>query len=270
MNLLALVSRATWTLGGLVFLTGCGTMSNGRGWGQDVDMLPSPTHVGHAAWNALTDPWTWVPIAGALVLQIEDFDERISDWAQDDAPMFGSSEDAKSARGWTGNASDFIYFSSVAVTPSGDEPLDWAWSKAKGLSVQMSARFVTLWSGDIIKDASGRERPVGEDTDSFPSQHASGMAVNARLTCDNLRAIQMPTSLRYVLNGGVIGLAAAGSWSRVEAGGHFPSDVLAGVALGNFLGRFFDEAFLGLAEEGVYVQPVPTADSFGIAVSFRF
>src|SRR5688572_15756168 len=144
MNLLALVSRATWKLGGLVFLTGCGTMSNGRGWGQDVNMLPSPTHVGHAAWNALTDPWTWVPIAGALVLQVENFDERISDWAQDDAPMFGSSEDAKSARGWTGNASDFVYFSSVAVTPSGDEPLDWAWSKAKGLSVQMSARFVTL------------------------------------------------------------------------------------------------------------------------------
>ena len=41
-------------------------------------------------------------------------------------------------------------------------------------------------------------------------------------------------------------LTAGTAWARVEAGEHYPSDVLVGVALGNFMGAFFTEAFLGL------------------------
>jgi len=49
-------------------------------------------------------------------------------------------------------------------------------------------------------------------------------------------------------------------WARVEAGAHFPGDVLAGIALGNFVSGVFDRAFFesGTARHvAVSVAPVP-------------
>jgi len=36
------------------------------------------------------------------------------------------------------------------------------------------------------------------------------------------------------------------SWSRIEAGWHFPADTLFSMALGNFMASFVNDAFLGL------------------------
>jgi hypothetical protein len=244
-------------------------MENGRRWADAATILPSFERLGRAAWNALADPVTWVPLAGAAALQIDDWDERVSDWAIDHTPVFGSVEDAKDARGPTGSLSDALYYASVLATPSGDEPVGWIVDKAKGLAVGAAARFTTIAASDLLKGATGRMRPDESDDTSFPSQHASGMTVNARLTCGNIHALRIPDAAKYTLDAGVIGLTAYGSWSRVEAGGHFPSDVLVGVALGNFLGRFFDEAFLSLPE-GMSVTPLATADVVALRLSFRF
>jgi hypothetical protein len=35
------------------------------------------------------------------------------------------------------------------------------------------------------------------------------------------------------------------SWARLEGNYHYPSDVLLGAALGNFIGRFLNDAFIG-------------------------
>lgn len=249
---------------------GCGTLPNGRRWGEDVDFLPSGAQLGRAAWNALKHPMTWAPIAGAAVLQIDDWDQRISDWARDEMPLFGSVEGAKDARAWTGIVSDHLYFASVAVTPSGEGALDWGWAKAKGLAVGWGARYTTHQVVDLMKSAFSRERPDGSDDRGFPSQHASNLAVNATLTSSNLHAMGTPTGVAWALDGASIGLVALGSWSRVEAGGHFPSDVLVGAALGHFFGQFFEEAFLGLDAPALEVQPVATRDRVGISFSFRF
>ena len=39
------------------------------------------------------------------------------------------------------------------------------------------------------------------------------------------------------------------AWARVEGDRHYPSDVLAGAALGHFLSAFIHDAFLGLPED---------------------
>jgi membrane-associated phospholipid phosphatase len=52
--------------------------------------------------------------------------------------------------------------------------------------------------------------------------------------------------LRTTLEIGAGAITAGTAWARVEAGAHYPSDVLVGVALGNFMAAFFTEAFLGL------------------------
>jgi hypothetical protein len=50
---------------------GCGTLPDGRRWGGDVTLFPSGDRLKKAAKNALLDPGTWVPAAGALVFQID-------------------------------------------------------------------------------------------------------------------------------------------------------------------------------------------------------
>jgi membrane-associated phospholipid phosphatase len=40
-------------------------------------------------------------------------------------------------------------------------------------------------------------------------------------------------------------LTAGTAWARVEAQKHYPSDVLAGAALGHFLGSFLNDIFIG-------------------------
>jgi hypothetical protein len=44
-------------------------------------------------------------------------------------------------------------------------------------------------------------------------------------------------------------ITAATAWARVEAYQHYPSDVLAGIAIGHFFGAFVTDAFVGAERE---------------------
>jgi len=78
-------------------LAGCGTLPNGRRWGQDATFFPGWQLFGMAARDAAFSYETWVPAAAALLLQIDDWDEEISEWAVDNTPIFGSPQDAEDA-----------------------------------------------------------------------------------------------------------------------------------------------------------------------------
>ena len=63
---------------------------------------------------------------------------------------------------------------------------------------------------------------------------------------------------------GLYGLAGTTAWARIEAEKHFPSDVLAGAALGNFFARFFYGAFVGFSSE-----PPLTVEASADRIAFR-
>jgi len=66
-------------------------------------------------------------------------------------------------------------------------------------------------------------------------------------------------------------MASGTAWARVEAGVHYPSDVLAGAALGNFLTAFIHDAFLNLPEEssvGFFIQPSLRGVTAAVSVGF--
>jgi hypothetical protein len=52
--------------------------------------------------------------------------------------------------------------------------------------------------------------------------------------------------VRSTLDVGLYALTIGTSWSRIEAGWHFPADTMFGMALGNFVASFVNDAFLGL------------------------
>jgi hypothetical protein len=209
-----------------------------------------------AARAAAADPATWVPLGGATAFALGDLDEELSDWAREETPLFGSEEGA-------GDASDAIrdFVRAEAIVLEGlhlivarDEG-NAAWLGPPAAA--LGSAFVEDTLVEAIKSATDRERPSGVDDRSFPSSHAAGVANSAFAANEIWRrdfGAATWTPAAVFANSTLVGL---GAWSRVEAGAHYPSDVLAGVALGHFLGRFAHE--LIPASVQIEVTPVSIA-----------
>jgi hypothetical protein len=242
-------SPRKWLSFGLVLcfvqmLTGCGTLANGRGWGQDATLFPGWDQVGKAALNAALEPETWAPAAGAGLFQIGSFDRNVSHWASERTPIFGSQTNAGTASDVLNGVSIGATAITALATPSGEQSGDWALNKAKGLSVDIAAVALTSGVTSGLKSAVDRPRPTGSGQ-SFPSGHASNTSVCDTLSARNVDDLAIPDGARLGLKIGFTALTVSTAWARVEARQHYPSDVLGGMALGHFLGAFINDAFLG-------------------------
>ena len=248
-------------------LAGCGTLPSGRGWGEDATWRPGRERVRDSAVNAARDPWVWAPLAGAAVMQIDDFDERTADWAREHTPVFGSQRNAEQWSDDLRTASAWAHYVTIAATPSGDDFEEWLANKAKGTLVSVVAVSSTVAITRSLKKTVGRQRPNGADEESFPSGHTSSSAVHTRLASRNLRSIEMPDGVRRTLDIGLYALTLGTSWSRIEAGWHFPADTLFGMALGNFMASFVNDAFLGLQSDSTSLTVATMPD--GAVVQWR-
>lgn len=233
-------------------MTGCGTLNNGRGWGQDAIYPIELKGVARAAFNALVDPQTLIPVAGALVFGLSKWDKNVSHWATGHTPIFGSTQNA---------ANDALYFEiplytevfiTALATPSGGDSKDWVYSKLKGIAVEGAAELVTAGATSLLKDTTGRTRPNGSSNKSFPSGEASAAFSSVALSNRNLDSIELPQEVRIPLKVVNILLGSTVAWARVEAQAHYPSDVLAGAALGNFLSATVHDSFLNLPKDKTY------------------
>jgi len=253
------------------FTEGCGTLPNGRGWGQDAFYPIDSDRISRAARNALFNPNTLVPLASALVFGIDDFDEKVSDWAVKHNPVFGSKDDARDASDYLRATLRAEAVVTALATPSGDVPEQWMVSKAKGLGVELAAIGATSSTTDWVKEATDRTRPDERSDNSFPSGHASGAFSYMTLANRNIDLIDMPQSLKPPLKIGNYLLASGVAWARVEGQRHYPSDVLAGAALGHFMTAFIHDAFMNLPGDGnVDFVVFPVKKGAGIALAFRF
>ena len=249
----------------------CGTLPNGRRWGEDATLTPGGERLLKAARDAALDPWTWVPLAGAGTVVITGWDDQISSWARRNNPVYGSPKHAEDTGDTLTTITGDAWLASLIATPSGDEAGPWAADKAKAFGIEWSATWVTSELTTGLKNAFPDDRPDGSGHGSFPSSGASEAFAYATLARRNLDAIDVSPVSRGVMQAGVMGAAAAVAWSRVEAGKHDPSDVLVGAALGNFCARFVHDAFLGLPDDvqvSAFVDPV--RDSYVVGLTFGF
>jgi membrane-associated phospholipid phosphatase len=190
---------------------------------------------------------------GAVVFASTTLDEDISAKAVEKTSVFG---DPQGSSNDLRDIASAAYLLSVIAVPS-----DTIGDKAAGFAVGLSATLSTLAVADGFKRATGRQRPIDDNDQSFPSGHSAYTSVVTRLTQGNLEYIDMPQWQRTALSAGLYGIAAYGGWARVEAGKHYPSDVMAGYALGSFFAAFFQEAFMS-GPRGMRVAFVP-ADKGG-------
>lgn len=201
---------------------------------------PSMADMKRAARAAAMDPNTWLPAMGATLVLAADRDRAWSDWARRERPVFGSTGAAR-------RGSDVLLYTSLgsvlasSLWAGGDGT---ASRRSSRLPVQSGALAATAMATQVIKVGVGRTRPDDSDDLSFPSGHASAAFGGATLTRRNLARLDLQPAMRSFLDAGAVSLAAATAWARVEAGVHYPSDVLAGAALGNFVTAFVNDAWL--------------------------
>jgi hypothetical protein len=165
----------------------------------------------------------------------------------------------------------YSFYLSALAAPSGDDPEDWCLAKAQGLMVQGSAAALNNELVFALKDATDRERPNRLDQQSFPSGHASNSAMFAILASRNVHSMDLPSPVATSLDIALYTTMAGVAWERVESGYHYPSDVLAGIAMASFMGRFINDTFMGMGDAS---GPMPVAgyssDGYFIGVSWRF
>lgn len=255
----------------LFLFAGCGTLKNGRSWGEDAFYPVDFKKISHAAFNAFFDLQTLIPAAGALIFAVDDFDDEVSDWATDHNPIFGSDQNAKDASDVLRNVLLAEFFVTALATPSGNDTRKWTYAKTKGLGVELAALGTTLGATGLLKATTDRDRPDESDDNSFPSGHSSASFSAATLANRNIDSIRVQKKLKRPLQVGNLILATSVAWARVEGRKHFPSDVLAGAALGHFLTAFIHGAFLNVSEEDRFSFVIFSFDgNAGAQLSFYF
>lgn len=251
-------------------------MANGSGWGQDATLSPGWERVGRAAKNAALAHGTWAPAAAALALQIGHADQNLQEWAAKNHPVFGSQRNADQMSDHLLRASGALWLASGLATQNGDdgggnEEGEWFQNKAQGIGVQMGAGILLRSTVGILKDTTKRTRPNGLGKSSFPSYHASNTSLFNTMAAKNIEHLGWSGNAVGNTRFGLSTLTAAASWARIEANQHYPSDVLAGIALGHFFGAFFTDAFLGIDnQEQALVLFEPSRNGYTMVVRFGF
>ena len=255
-----------------LFGTGCGTLQNGHLWGKDATLFPGLDRVGRSAVHAALDPVTLVFAVGALVFVADDFDRKVSHWATEKTPVFGSHRTAN-------DVSDILMWSlggcSIATalaTPSGGEAWELVESKAEGIAVEGAAFAMAVGTTEVLKHTVRRMRPNQTSELSFPSGHATAGFAAATLTSKNLDSLSLSGGLRIGLKAMTYSASVATAWARVEADKHYPSDVLAGAAIGHFLTAFIHDSFLGLPENTTpfHLEFAPVKKGFLLSAGWAF
>ncbi len=232
---------------------GCAGLTDKGYWGANAGW-PDGQRLARSVVEAARSPHTWAPLTGALVFGVTGLDEEVSDWAIRKQPLFG--RDAADSSDVLRQVAAAGYLASALAVPS-----DGMGSRAKGLLVGFTTITLDRVTVDGLKRLTSRQRPDGSNDRGFPSGHASLAATFSTMAVGNLAYAEMAEGWRTTASVGLYGVAAATGWARVEAGKHYPSDVLAGYALGHFLSRFTYHAFLegGGVEQrlGLVVEPLP-------------
>jgi len=254
----------------LSFFCGCVRLANGKGWGEDATLSPGWDRVGKAAYHSMASPFTWVPVAGAAILQIDNWDKNISKWASDTTPVFGSRQNADNWSNYLLYTSGALYGTTALLAPSRVQAGDWATDKMKGFIVGGAAIGLSEGAVGVLQPALKRERPDGSPQ-SFPSGHATAAASFSTLTAKNIGTLQLARSAEIAADSGLVLLTAGTAWARVEAKRHYPADILAGMAIGHFISAFVNDAFLGLdTSRGVVPDAELSRNGFVVSVKGSF
>ena len=253
----------------LAALSGCASKGPDPMPGEDLSWTPGWRHIGQSVRRAASDPAVWGPLLAATALQLGDADERLSRHLREETPLFGSTARAQQASDDWRDATGVLWFGSLLLSPGPQAPADWLSLKGQLLLQQWLAAKTARGLTSGLKSLTGRERPNGLNLRSFPSGHATTASAQAQLACYNLSRSGGGPAVSSGLCRAGQGAAMLTGWARVEAGMHYPSDVLAGWALGRFV-TTAAEAWMGDGETIPRVDLQALGDDWLLSLRWQF
>jgi len=238
--------------------------------GESITISSSWTKIKQAGQEAIINPRIWVPLLGAVLLQVDNLDNEISDHLREHTPVFGSTERASNRSDDLASLTTVAYVSTALLAPGpaggGGE---WFTTKAKLLGSEWLAVKTARSMTSGLKSLTKRDRPNNLEDRSLPSGHATRASAQAQMANLNVEYLPINSGAQQTLKWTFDGLAALTGWARVEAGMHFPSDVLAGWALGHFIADLA-KGFINPHQEVIQVYPQSLGEGIGFRLVIRF
>lgn len=210
-------------------------------------LIPGWHRIQNAAVHAATDPWTWGPAAAAAGVYLTGSDAGATRWIATHAPIFGSVTGAQTASNVLLAGSAASFYGTGLAGMVWRQPNESIFDAGGRIIGGVAASGITSGITNVVKSLTGRLRPDGSDHYSFPSGHTSSSSVYTTLACRNIQDLPLSRPVQLAMQGGVGLLTVGTAWARMEGEKHFLTDVLAGAALGHFVGIFISDAFFGVA-----------------------
>ena len=252
----------------VLLIQGC--MSTGEpALGETVTIAPGWDQLKKSGKQAFQDPHVWAPLLGALLLQVDNLDEEISDQLREHTPIFGTAQNAAEASDDLLLVTEVGYVTTALLAPGPEDPSKWLSTKVKLIGSEWIATETASGVTRNLKSLSERERPSGQNNRSFPSGHATNASIQAQMANLNVAYLPIHESSKQTLRWSFYSFAALTAWARVEAGAHYPADALAGWAIGHYVGNLA-QAFIIPDHPNVLIRPSFSSDDSKIDVLFRF
>ena len=222
-----------------------------------------------ATQSAIQQPSTWSPLLAATLIAVADKDLELSDWAQEETPVFGSMQAAADA---SDSLVDLLVVStavSALFIPDQSDATDTLPTNMKFMLVESLGLSANGAITSGLKSAADRTRPNEFNQRSFPSGHTSNAFTAANFAKHNMQQYDLEENSEKYFDWMFNSAAIATGWARVEAGWHYPSDVLAGAAVGNVVASIITDMYLDTSEN-VTISIQLFRDSQKIAFNFSF
>jgi len=184
--------------------------------------------------NAVSDPMTWAPLAGAGVLYATPYDEKITDYFIAH-PWTGEEDNGERAR----DVNTFLTLGTAVLVP------EERWQeRGRRVVVELVTIRIARVSSSILEANIKKETPDGRNEYAIGSHHAVSPFAGSALTRRNVEGMGLPPWAGYGIVGASYLSAGASALSRVEDGGHSFADQLVNASIGNMIGLFFHDLFL--------------------------
>ncbi len=207
-------------------------------------------------------------LAGAL-LQIDNLDREVSDQLVSEKPLFGNTADAREASDNLRDLNQAAYVATAILVPGPEDNAEWLGTKFKLIGSEWLVVDIGQEFTSGAKKTIGRERPNRQDNMSFPSRHTFSATVQAQMAKLNTEFLPISHASRRALDLTFDGISVLTAWARMEAGEHYPSDVLAGWSIGYFFGHLARD-FIFPDEQRVHIQPQFASGNYQLGLMFRF
>ena len=125
-------------------------------------------------------------------------------------------------------------------------------------ALESAATALVITEG--LKFIAHRDRPNGQDDDSFPSNHTAAAFAMATVAAEEYKENKFAAPLAY-------GLATLTAYGRLNDDKHWASDVLAGALIGHYTAK---QIMKQHDKTPYHVQPYLSATSNGVLVSKQF